>query len=134
MTDYLIDFSWHQVIEAFERPTLALVLTVGFQLTAAVASIGRVRTSNYSASRSFNALALGAVAADFAVKYFVTGRGDYLTMQIVFTHRADDLTGLLVFAVLIVGPTRLIKLVKRSGTAEPRTEVSGQLSTTPTAG
>jgi hypothetical protein len=65
-----------QVIEAFERPTLALVLTVVFQLTAAVASIGRVRTSNYIASRGFNALALGAVAADFAVKYFVTGRGD----------------------------------------------------------
>src|SRR6516165_6485686 len=80
--------------------TLILALTVGFQLTAAVASIGRVRTSNYIASRSFNALALGAVAADFAVKYFVTGRGDYLTMQIVFAHRADDLTGLLVFAVL----------------------------------
>jgi len=45
-------------------------------------------------------LALGAVAADFAIKYFVTGRGDDLTMQIVFTHRADDLTGFLVFTVL----------------------------------
>jgi len=80
--------------------TLILALTVGFQLTSAVASIGRVRTSNYIYSRSFNALALGAVAADFAIKYFVTGRGDDLTMQIVFTHRADDLTGFLVFTLL----------------------------------
>jgi hypothetical protein len=80
--------------------TLILALTVGFQMTSAVASIGRVRTSNYIYSRSFNALALGAVAADFAIKYFVTGRGDYLTMQVVFAHRADDLTGLLVFTVL----------------------------------
>ena len=80
--------------------TLILALTVGCQLTSAVASIGRVRTSNYIYSRSFNALALGAVAADFAIKYFVTGRGDDLTMQIVFTHRADDLTGFLVFTLL----------------------------------
>lgn len=42
--------------------------------------------------------------------------------------------GLLVFAVLVVGPTRLVKLVKRRGSAEPRTEVSVQLGTTPTAG
>ena len=44
--------------------TLILALTVSFQLTSAVASIGRVRTSNYIYSRSFNALALAAVAAD----------------------------------------------------------------------
>src|ERR1700674_5848496 len=100
MTDYLIDISWHQIIEPFERLTLALALTFVFQLAAAAASIGRVRTSNYIVSRSFNALALAAVAADFAVKYFVTGRGDYHTTQVVFTHRADDLSGLLVFAVL----------------------------------
>jgi|SRR6516162_4394147 hypothetical protein len=100
MTDCLVDFSWHQIIEPFERLTLALALTLVFQLTAAAASIGRVRTSNYIVSRSFNALALAAVAADFAVKYFVTGRGDHLTMQIAFTHRADDLTGLVVFTVL----------------------------------
>jgi O-antigen/teichoic acid export membrane protein len=42
--------------------------------------------------------------------------------------------GLLVFTVLVVGPTRLIKLVKRRGSAERRTEVSEQLSTSSTAG
>jgi len=40
-----------------------------FQLTSAVASIGRVKTSSYVVSRRFNAIALGAVAADFAAKY-----------------------------------------------------------------
>ena len=120
MTDYLIDFSWHHVLEIFEHPTLALVLTVVFQLTAAVASIGRVRTSNYIASRSFNALALGAVAADFAVKYFVTGRGDYLTMQIVFAHRADDLTGLLVFAVLTLRTLLILCIASLDGSLRAR--------------
>jgi hypothetical protein len=77
-----------------------LALTIALQLVTAGASIGRVSTSNDIASRGCNALALGAVAADFAVKYFWTGRADDLTAQIVFTHRADDLTGLLVFAML----------------------------------
>jgi hypothetical protein len=126
MTDYLTDFSWHQLIEPFERPTLALVLTVVLQLTAAVASIGRVRTSNYIASRGFNALALGAVAADFAVKYFVAGRGDDLTMQIarwferVFTHRADDLTGLLVFAVLTLRTLLILCIGSLDGSLRAR--------------
>jgi hypothetical protein len=75
-------------------------LTIALQLITAGSSIGRVSTSNYIASRGFNALALAAVTADFAVKYFVTGRADDLTAQIVFLHRADDLTGLLVFGVL----------------------------------
>jgi len=77
-----------------------LALTIAFQLVTAGASIGRVSTASYIVSRGCNALALGAVAADFAVKYFWTGRADDLTAQIVFTHRADDMTGLLVFAVL----------------------------------
>lgn len=48
------------------------------QLTSAVASIGRVKTSSHITSRRFNALALGAVAADFAIKYSYTGRADFL--------------------------------------------------------
>src|SRR6516165_7515011 len=75
-------------------------LIIALQAVTASASIGRLTTSYYIVSRAYNALALGAVAADFAIKYFVTGRGDDLTSGIVFTHRADDLTGLLVFAVL----------------------------------
>jgi hypothetical protein len=77
-----------------------LALTTVLQLVTAGASIGRVSTFNDIVSRGCNALALGAIAADFAVKYFWTGRADDLTAQIVVTHRADDLTGLLVFAVL----------------------------------
>ena len=55
-----------------------------FQLTSAVASIGRVKTSSYVVSRRFNAIALGAVAADFAAKYAHTGRADFLVGLIVF--------------------------------------------------
>jgi len=77
-----------------------LALTITLQLATAGASIGRVSTSNDITSRGCNALALGAIAADFAVKYFWTGRADDVTAQIVVTHRADDLTGLLIFAVL----------------------------------
>ena len=75
-------------------------LIIALQAVTASASIGRLTTSYYKVSRAYNALALGAVAADFAIKYFVTGRADDLTSGIVFTHRADDLTGLLVFSVL----------------------------------
>jgi O-antigen/teichoic acid export membrane protein len=42
--------------------------------------------------------------------------------------------GLLVFTVLVVGPTRLVRLVKRRGSAEPPAGVSGQLGTAPTVG
>src|SRR5215469_12126296 len=55
-----------------------------FQLTSAVASIGRVKTSSYVVSRRFNAIALGAVAADFAAKYAHTGRADFMVGFIVF--------------------------------------------------
>jgi len=54
------------------------------QLTSAVASVGRVKTSSHIVSRRFNALALGAVAADFAIKYGHTGRADFLVGLIVF--------------------------------------------------
>ncbi len=49
----------------FGQPVVAL------QLVTAGASIGRVSTSNYIISRNCNALALGAVAVDFAVKLFL---------------------------------------------------------------
>jgi hypothetical protein len=78
----------------------SFVLTIALQLVTAGASIGRITTPNYILARGYSSVALGAIAADFAVKYFCTGQADDLTMQIVFVHRADHLTGLLVFAVL----------------------------------
>ena len=77
-----------------------LALIVVLQLITAGASIGRVATPNYIVARAYSTVALGAITADFAIKYFWTGQADDLTMQIVFLHRADDLTGVLVFAVL----------------------------------
>ena len=61
------------------------IITPAFQLLSAVASVGRVRTKSYVVSRRFNALALGAVAADFAIKYLSTGRADHLVGLVVFT-------------------------------------------------
>jgi hypothetical protein len=55
-----------------------------FQLTSALASVGRVKTSSHVVSRRFNAVALGAVAADFALKFAETGRADFLVGLIVF--------------------------------------------------
>ena len=66
-----------------------MITQILFQLTAAAASIGRVNTSNYTVSRQFNAIALGAVAADFTEKFLRTGR-------------PDDLVGLTLFTVLTV--------------------------------
>ncbi len=63
----------------------ALVISVSLQLTSAVASVGRVKTTSHVASRRFNALALGAVAADFAVRYLYTGRVDLLVGLAVFS-------------------------------------------------
>jgi hypothetical protein len=71
-----------------------VITQILFQLTSAVASIGRVNTSSYTVSRQFNAIALGAVAADFTEKFLRTGR-------------ADDLVGLTLFTVL-TGRTLLI--------------------------
>jgi hypothetical protein len=55
-----------------------------FELTAAMASVDRVKTSSHIVSRRFNAVALGAVAADFAVKYAHAGRADFLVGLMVF--------------------------------------------------
>ena len=64
--------------------TQALVISAAFQLTSAIASVGRVKTASHVISRRFNALALGTVAADFAVKYLSTGGVDSLVGLIVF--------------------------------------------------
>jgi hypothetical protein len=64
--------------------TQALVISAAFQLTSAIASVGRVKTASHVTSRRFNALALGSVAADFAVKYLCTGGVDFLVGLIVF--------------------------------------------------
>jgi hypothetical protein len=64
--------------------TQALVISAAFQLTSAIASVGRVKTASHVISRRFNALALGTVAADFAVKYLYTGGVDFLVGLIVF--------------------------------------------------
>jgi hypothetical protein len=56
-----------------------------FQLTAALASIGRVNTSRHTVSRQFNAIALGAVAADFAEKFLRVGGPDHLVGLTLFT-------------------------------------------------
>ena len=61
------------------------IITPAFQLLSAIASVGRVRTKSYVVSRRFNALALGAVAADFAIKYLCTERADHLVGLVVFT-------------------------------------------------
>lgn len=64
--------------------TPALMISAAFQLTSAIASVGRVRTASHVVSRRFNALALGTVAADFAVKYLYTGGVDFLVGLIIF--------------------------------------------------
>ena len=61
-----------------------MIAQILLQLTSAAASVGRVKTSSHIVSRRFNALALGAVAADFAVKYARTPRADYLVGLILF--------------------------------------------------
>jgi hypothetical protein len=61
------------------------IITPALQLLSAVASVGRVRTKSSVVSRRFNALALGAVAADFAIKYLCTERADHLVGLVVFT-------------------------------------------------
>jgi hypothetical protein len=73
-----------------------------FELTAAMASVGRVKTASHIVSRRFNALALGAVAADFAVKYARAGRADFLV-------------GLMVFIVLTVRTLLILSFGKIEG-------------------
>ena len=62
-----------------------MITQILFQLTSAAASIGRVNTSSHTVSRQFNAVALGAVAADFTEKFLFTGRPDYLVGLMLFT-------------------------------------------------
>ena len=64
--------------------TQAVMISAAFQLTSAIASVGRVKTASHTVSRRFNALALGTIAADFAVKYLYTGGVDFLVGLIVF--------------------------------------------------
>jgi hypothetical protein len=64
--------------------TQAFAISAAFQLTSAIASICRVKTASHVISRRFNALALGTVAADFAVKYLCTGGVDFLVGLIIF--------------------------------------------------
>ena len=61
-----------------------MIAQILFQATSAMASVGRMKTSSHIVSRRFNALALGAVAADFVVKYAHTGRADFLLGLMVF--------------------------------------------------
>jgi hypothetical protein len=61
------------------------IITPALQLLSAAASVGRVRTKSYVVSRRFNALALGAVAADFAIKYLCTERADHLVGLVLFS-------------------------------------------------
>jgi hypothetical protein len=60
------------------------IITPLLQLLSAAASVGRVRTKSYVVSRRFNAVALGAVAADFAIKYLCTACTDHLVGLVVF--------------------------------------------------
>jgi hypothetical protein len=62
-----------------------MITQILFQLTSAAASIGRVNTSSHIVSRQFNAVALGAVTADFTEKFLFTGRPDYLVGLMLFT-------------------------------------------------
>jgi hypothetical protein len=61
------------------------IITPALQLLSAAASVGRVWTKSYIVSRRFNALALGAIAVDFAIKYLCTERVDHLVGLVVFT-------------------------------------------------
>jgi len=79
-----------------------VVTQILLQLTSAVASVGRVKTSSHIISRRFNALALAAVAADFAIKYSYAGRADFLV-------------GLMVFVVLTVRTLLILGFAKIEG-------------------
>ena len=79
-----------------------MITQILLQLTSAVASVGRVKTPSHIISRRFNALALGAVAADFAIKYSYAGRADFLV-------------GLMVFVVLTVRTLLILGFGKIEG-------------------
>ena len=79
-----------------------MIAQILLQLTSAVASVGRVKTSSHIISRRFNALALAAVAADFAIKYAYAGGADFLV-------------GLMVFVVLTVRTLLILGFAKIEG-------------------
>jgi hypothetical protein len=78
-----------------------MVVSLTFQLVSAAASVGRVMTRDYVVSRSFNALALGAVAADFAVRYafYVPASAAVEYSQ---APQAAYMVGLLIFTILTI--------------------------------
>jgi hypothetical protein len=91
-----------------------MVFSLTFQLISAAASVGRVMTRDYVVSRSFNALALGAVAADFAVRYAfyrpasAEGLGDFqlwgraTSLEYSQAPQAAYMVGLLIFTILTI--------------------------------
>jgi hypothetical protein len=81
-----------------------VITQILFQLTSAAASIGRVNTTNHTVSRQFNAIALGAVAADFIEKFLRTGR-------------PDDLVGLTLFTVLTSRTLLILSFSRIEGNA-----------------
>ena len=78
-----------------------MIISLTLQLISAGASVGRVMTQDYVASRSFNALALGAVAADFAVRYafYVPAPAKVEYSQ---APEAAYMVGLLIFTILTI--------------------------------
>jgi ABC-type proline/glycine betaine transport system permease subunit len=62
-----------------------VVISPVLQLVSAIASIGRVAPASYYVSRSFGALALGTIAADFGIRYLVEAEADYLVGFFLFT-------------------------------------------------
>src|SRR5215471_8575686 len=91
-----------------------MVFSLTFQLMAAAGAVGRVMTRDYVVSRSFNALALGAVAADFAVRYAfyapasAEGLGGFplwgraTSLEYSQAPQAAYMVGLLIFTILTI--------------------------------
>src|SRR6516165_6408317 len=78
-----------------------MFISLTLQSISAAASIGRVATRNYVVSRSFNAVALGTVAADFAVRYafYVPASAK---VEYSRAPQAAYLVGLLIFTILTI--------------------------------
>ena len=78
-----------------------MFISLTLQLISAAASIGRVATRNYVVSRSFNAVALGTVAADFAVRYtfYVPASAK---VEYSRAPEAAYMVGLLIFTILTI--------------------------------
>jgi hypothetical protein len=101
-------------MNALSDPRGLMVVSLAFQLISAAASVGRVMTRDYVVSRSFNALALGAVAADFALRYafYVPASAEGLggfrlwgratSLEYSQAPQAAYMVGLLVFTILTI--------------------------------